>query len=36
MLVRSLVVVLIASAGLLGWAPNASAELVMVQVVSET
>lgn len=35
MLLRSLVVVLIASAGLLGWAPNASAELVMVRVVGE-
>jgi hypothetical protein len=35
MFVRSLVVVLIASAGLLSWAPNASAELVMVRVVGE-
>ena len=35
MCVRSLVVVLIASAGLLGWASNASAELVMVRVVGE-
>lgn len=35
MLVRSLVMVLIASTGLLAWAPNASAELVMVRVVGE-
>ena len=35
MFVRSLVVVLIASAGLLRWAPNASAELVMVRIVGE-
>jgi hypothetical protein len=35
MRVRSLVGSLIASAGLLAWAPNASAELVMVRVVRE-
>ena len=35
MVVRSLVAALIASAGLLAWAPAASAELVMVRVVGD-
>jgi hypothetical protein len=35
MVVRSLVASLVASAALLGWAPTASAELVMVRVVGE-